>query len=183
MRLPRRCTLPRLLLLAILLLAAVFFLNFWFLHKNVGTGPEAPALRGVLAGPANFVTLDAIASLHAGVWERHPGGLGYVFNGVPPVSHAASLACLSGKHVLLVGDSITRYTFLSLVHFLHTGRWAPRLTGDPIRPSVLFEGEFKSWYELFKAFEAEMGGSVRCVSFSVCLALLSAFGSRLLQGM
>ena len=33
------------------------------------------------------------------------------------------LAALFGAHILLIGDSLTRYQYLSLVFFLETGRW------------------------------------------------------------
>lgn len=36
-------------------------------------------------------------------------------------SHAAS--CLSGRHIVFVGDSTTRYQYIALIHFLHTGAW------------------------------------------------------------
>jgi len=32
-------------------------------------------------------------------------------------------ACLKGKHVVFVGDSVTRYQYLSLVSFLEKGGW------------------------------------------------------------
>mmetsp|Transcript_22253 Transcript_22253/g.46639 ORF Transcript_22253/g.46639 Transcript_22253/m.46639 type:complete len:557 (+) Transcript_22253:127-1797(+) len=34
--------------------------------------------------------------------------------------------CLRNDHLLFLGDSLTRYQFLSLAHFLHSGKWPPR---------------------------------------------------------
>lgn len=43
--------------------------------------------------------------------------------------HARARACLAGRHLLLVGDSLTRYQYLNLAFFLRSGEWsspAPR---------------------------------------------------------
>ena len=35
--------------------------------------------------------------------------------------------CLRGQRIVLVGDCMLRYQYLSLVHFLETGDWGPRM--------------------------------------------------------
>ena len=34
--------------------------------------------------------------------------------------------CLANTHIMMIGDSITRYQMLSLAHFLHVGRYPKR---------------------------------------------------------
>jgi hypothetical protein len=34
--------------------------------------------------------------------------------------------CLAGNHINFIGDSLTRYQFLSLAHFIHKGEYPPR---------------------------------------------------------
>jgi hypothetical protein len=43
-------------------------------------------------------------------------------------THAEASKCLSNKHIFFVGDSLTRYQYLSLVHFISNGNWADRKT-------------------------------------------------------
>ncbi len=33
------------------------------------------------------------------------------------------IQCLEGKHIAFIGDSLTRFQYLSLVYYLYTGRW------------------------------------------------------------
>ena len=151
-------------------LLAVFFVNFLVIHFNVQEHSVDPLARvSTLRGayrivPVNYTALDALRSQHAGHWSPHPDGTSYMFT---PAAAQHSLAsarkCLAGKHVLLIGDSITRYMFLSLVIWLQTGEWAPRMAQDSQHPSPLFEGDFGSWFDLFKSCEAYVGDSVRCV--------------------
>lgn len=37
------------------------------------------------------------------------------------------VSCLTGQRLVFIGDSVMRYQYLSLVHFLETGSWGPRL--------------------------------------------------------
>lgn len=41
------------------------------------------------------------------------------------LTQAAVAQCLSGRHILMIGDSIMRYAYYQLVLFLVTGDWAP----------------------------------------------------------
>jgi hypothetical protein len=72
--------------------------------------------------------------------------------------------CLSGHHMLLIGDSVTRYQYISLIYFLEHGKWPPRFgvprekecmhhdhAGNPTcspkgEPSVVMEGD---WAEIY----------------------------------
>ena len=42
-------------------------------------------------------------------------------------------ACLKGKHVVFVGDSVTRYQYLSLVSFLEKGGWEEEEKQERVR--------------------------------------------------
>lgn len=63
--------------------------------------------------------------------------------------------CLRGKHLVLVGDSLMRYQYLSLVHFLHLGEYPP--SGVPEskadEPNICMEGDYwrlsDEWKEKF----------------------------------
>lgn len=49
--------------------------------------------------------------------------------------------CLAGKHVFIAGDSLSRYQFLSLATFLHSGHYPPRF-GRPKDGPCLHVNEF-----------------------------------------
>ena len=60
--------------------------------------------------------------------------------------------CLANNHILFMGDSLSRYFYLSLAVLISTGKWAPRFTHstDPkYPPSVLSEGDFGSWSDFY----------------------------------
>ena len=55
----------------------------------------------------------------------------------PPESHV---------NIAFLGDSISRYQYLSLVYYLHHNAWI-----DPkSRPSFVIEGQFKTWNSFYK---------------------------------
>ena len=41
-------------------------------------------------------------------------------------TQAEARRCLAGHHMLMIGDSISRYQYLSLIHFMEHGKWPPR---------------------------------------------------------
>ena len=62
----------------------------------------------------------------SGSWGATPiGGLRYSRNRAD-VSAAAALVALRGRSIVFIGDSNTRYQYLSLVSFLLTGAWPER---------------------------------------------------------
>ena len=62
----------------------------------------------------------------SGSWSATPGGgLRYSRN-YADVSAAAALVALRGRSIVFIGDSNTRYQYLSLVSFLLTGAWPER---------------------------------------------------------
>lgn len=72
----------------------------------------------------------------------------------PAMEAAAAVnRCLRGRHVLLMGDSVSRYLYLSLAQFLHQGTWA----SDFFPPSE-HEGYYGSWSEFFDVTHGRLGG-------------------------
>lgn len=60
------------------------------------------------------------------------------------VSHFRALSCLHDQSLVFVGDSVTRFQFIALVHFIHTGQWLPEMKeGDTNH--LLFESSWPDW--------------------------------------
>ena len=91
--------------------------------------------------------------------------------------------CLAHQHVYFTGDSLTRYQYLSLAHFLHTGAYPPRFgvgrqrrkqqttcshfdtatqqTTCAVRPNIVMEGDFlrNEWgADAWEWYHAVVGG-------------------------
>jgi hypothetical protein len=75
------------------------------------------------------------------------------------ISQSEAISCLR-KHVpdglLLIGDSVTRYQYLSLAYFLATGRW------QSPKPTNVIEREFGSWSAFYNITNSRMGGAELC---------------------
>jgi GDSL/SGNH-like Acyl-Esterase family found in Pmr5 and Cas1p len=56
----------------------------------------------------------------------------------------AALSILRGKHLVIVGDSINRYMYLSLVYFLETGNFT-----SPY-PSQTWEKDYSNWTDFYQ---------------------------------
>ena len=65
----------------------------------------------------------------------------------PTVTQARQ--CLHSQSLLFIGDSISRYQYISLVVFMKTGRWPEKFGSVPDRPSPLIETEWPSWTAFF----------------------------------
>jgi hypothetical protein len=63
---------------------------------------------------------------------------------VDRIDHGFARSCLSGSSILFIGDSLTRYQYLSLVHYLATGLW----TSEHPRNEV--EREHNSWEDFYQ---------------------------------
>ena len=88
--------------------------------------------------PSNFselcaAKLDLSASIH-----------------VPPRYHTKDRP--TGLRMVMLGDSLTRYQFVMLVHYLHTGHWIH----DDMRPNLLREDSFGDggWSSFFRGLES-----------------------------
>ena len=90
----------------------------------------------------------------------------------------AARRCLRGRHLFFIGDSITRYQVMSLIHFLERGEWPKRLTGgsgtcvhaptdacDP-GPSITAEGDWRTqgqgaaWANMLSSIGGGADGSI-----------------------
>jgi hypothetical protein len=75
------------------------------------------------------------------------------------ITRQQAIACIK-KHaprgMLMIGDSVTRYQYLSLAYFLVTGRWR-----SP-RPSNANEKEFGSWQNFYNLTNARLDGAELC---------------------
>lgn len=63
-------------------------------------------------------------------------------------SGADAKKCLANNHILFMGDSLSRYFYMSLAVLMATNKWAPkfsRSTDPRSPPSMLSEGDFGSW--------------------------------------
>ena len=76
------------------------------------------------------------------------------------IDRSKLLKAWAGKHVLMIGDSLTRYQYLNLAYFLATGDWGvPNHT--PLRRNEN-ERDFESWAEFYKLTNARMQGKEIC---------------------
>lgn len=98
-----------------------------------------------------------------------PGGSGgelrlrAVFGGraLRPLSLASVRACLRGRRIAIIGDSLTRYQYLNLAHFLAHGSWysAP--------PHLESERQWGSWRNFFRGTSARLNAAAPA-AFEVC---------------
>jgi hypothetical protein len=134
-----------------------------------GGAPPAPApgrpaaVRGAGAGAGTWRSprppaVDPLAGATYG-WADTGGEWRLTVDGAPlEWTPAAARACLSHTPVLFVGDSLTRYTYLALVHFLHTGTWYPA-AGTPSWAHPSFWG---GWPEFQRGTNALLAGAELC---------------------
>ncbi|KAL4438729.1 hypothetical protein ABPG77_006333 [Micractinium sp. CCAP 211/92] len=80
-------------------------------------------------------------------------------------SHAQAQRCLAGKRLVFVGDSVTRYQYLTLLYFLERGDWPAPLGGVPGEPSVANEHEWPSWNDFLRGTNRLFNGRELCDCF------------------
>ncbi|KAG5188844.1 hypothetical protein JKP88DRAFT_303552 [Tribonema minus] len=69
---------------------------------------------------------------------------------------AAAEQVLAGKHLVLIGDSLTRYQYTSLVYFLENGHFM----SPP--PDNAWKAEFESWNDYFRITNERLHGNEVC---------------------
>ncbi len=83
----------------------------------------------------------------------------------------SALQCLRNRHILLLGDSVTRYQYMSLASLLH--RAYPRDirgSGRVCMPGQCWSGWREFYLETSRAFEGkELCDCYRCVCVYVCV--------------
>ena len=84
-------------------------------------------------------------------------------------SGEAARSCLSGKHIAFVGDSVTRYEYLSLVYFLskkqYMERYGASVSGEP---SLVHEKDWASWEDFFTHGSARIAAAVDAEATELC---------------
>ena len=73
--------------------------------------------------------------------------------------------CLASHSLLILGDSLSRYQYLSLTHFLAHGAWPDALGGQPGRPSPVVQPEHGTWPDFYRSLVAAHGGRQHCACF------------------
>eukprot|EP00961_Rhodomonas_salina_P233376 3154007-Rhodomonas_salina.1 len=76
------------------------------------------------------------------------------------ITHDLALTCLSDRHVVLAGDSVSRYMGLNLAYFLASSSW----TSDPRAPNEM-EKLHSNWMDFFQTTNDRMGGNEICDCF------------------
>jgi hypothetical protein len=64
---------------------------------------------------------------------------------------------MQGRHVVMIGDSLTRYTYLNLVHYMETGKWIGK------EPAMETEKAWPSWNTFYQVGMGNAGRKVACV--------------------
>ena len=115
---------------------------------------------------------DDHAALSSGRWYKDAEGE-YFYEPetcrIRRLSAEAARSCLSGKHIAFIGDSVTRYEYLSLVHFLskkqYMERYGASVSGEP---SLVNEKDFSSWEDFFVNGSARIADAVDAQAAELC---------------
>ena len=84
-------------------------------------------------------------------------------------SAEAARSCLSGKHIAFIGDSVTRYEYLSLVYFLSKKQYMERYGASASgEPSLVNEKDWDSWDDFFTHGSARVAAAVDAEAFESC---------------
>lgn len=73
------------------------------------------------------------------------------------VTKDQALSCLQGRHLVFIGDSLTRYQYLNLVFFLTTGEKV-----SPVAPSNENERQWRDWNHFYDGTNARLQGREIC---------------------
>lgn len=93
-------------------------------------------------------------------WELQPDG---ILRLVLPHCHLRKVSvnavrkCFEGAHILFMGDSLSRYFYLSLAHFIGKGHWGPKyakVTHPSYPHSIVSEKDFKNWGSFYAVTNA-----------------------------
>ena len=78
-------------------------------------------------------------------------------------SQSEALQCLSSQSLWFIGDSLTRYQYMSLIVFLSSGQWPEPLGSIPDSPNPTLEREWHSWDAYYKASSNMSSGLETCM--------------------
>lgn len=132
---------------AIYSLFTYLILSFLFSHHSI-------AVYGVIAG-------DNIAV--NGAWNVSSTNLqdsfliAYQNSKFRDSYHHEALKFLRNRTIVFVGDSLTRYQFLYLIHYIRSGQWS-----DPFAQKLCCEKEYTNWNAFYDSLAATFGCSHVC---------------------
>ena len=81
---------------------------------------------------------------------------------------SAARSCLAGQDIMFIGDSITRYHYLSLAHFLSRLKYPERYGAAPGQPSVCLEREWPNWGSFYEQSSQVLGMAVSACAQEAC---------------
>ena len=76
--------------------------------------------------------------------------------------------CLSGKHIVFVGDSLLRYQYMALAYFLSKMKKLEPYGGVPGYPSICIESEWMSWPQYYHFSSAILGRAAGGCGTELC---------------
>lgn len=83
-----------------------------------------------------------------------------------PIQLSQAKRCLASRHILMIGDSITRYQYLNLVHWLYTGLWeSPGKKRNEVEHDWVENDWFGGWQSYYHGTNARLGGNEICDCF------------------
>jgi hypothetical protein len=125
--------------------------------------------------PARRCGAGVITGSENGTWRvNHRGEYAYSVDGchLARPSAASALRCLKSRHLVFIGDSISRYIYLTLASFLATGSWPGDATLAAGNRSVCFEMTWHGaaralnrsdpWNVYFEGTNGALGGHELC---------------------
>lgn len=84
-----------------------------------------------------------------------------------PLAHRYS-SLMNNQSIVMVGDSLIRYQYLSLVYLIHTNAFLR----DDLKPSILWEGDFgRNWVAFYNASNAALFPNEHCDCFRSTLTI------------
>ncbi len=75
--------------------------------------------------------------------------------------------CLANRHVVFVGDSVTRYQYLSFAHFLSKKQYMWRYGQGP-EHCLALEGEWNSWSTFYREGNARIANATDGIAEEIC---------------
>lgn len=103
----------------------------------------------------NLLFFYCVCCLCPTAWRYRPFGTPQVDHACRSHSLEAVADIIRNKHMLLIGDSVSRYTYLALVYALKNGEFLPHLR-DGTKPCPIDELSFASWKSFYLQTTASM---------------------------
>eukprot|EP01041_Mallomonas_annulata_P008534 gene8534-17601_t len=110
-----------------------------------------------------FSSIPYSFCFHSFHWNKSDENLEnwHILNGPVHVNNGAIKAPLRDKRLVLIGDSLTRYQYLNLIHFMYTNTWFSPHPFNEVESQWNRNGS-NGWAKFFK------GTSIRFGCFEIC---------------